>query len=154
MVYTSWGLLGPETLNIVRRTRTLGLGTAVREFNDLAVPGMGGVWFAKQLFLALLGVAVADAVSPRKKTNIEIANSIEALGCWLALEQNGWNITDPRLRGRLKMHGKIDLSFGTVSKRNFYVAQPMRPSALQPLRDLQLVESSGERFNSFNWFFA
>jgi hypothetical protein len=37
-----WGLLGPEKLSSERRTRTLGLGAAVREFNDLAVQ----VWVA------------------------------------------------------------------------------------------------------------
>jgi hypothetical protein len=45
----NWGLLGPEVLGSQRRMRTLGLGTVVRKFNDLAVPGMGGVWFGKQL---------------------------------------------------------------------------------------------------------
>ena len=50
-----WGLLGPETLNGERRTRTLGVGAAVRCFNDLAVPGTGGVWFGKQVLLATLG---------------------------------------------------------------------------------------------------
>ena len=37
----AWGLLGPEILANERRTRTLGLGAAVRSFNDLAVPGLG-----------------------------------------------------------------------------------------------------------------
>lgn len=43
-----------------RRTRTLSLGATVRAFNDLAVPGLGGVWFGKQLLLATLGVAIAE----------------------------------------------------------------------------------------------
>jgi hypothetical protein len=38
-----WGLLGPEALASQRRTRTLGLGAAVRAFNDLAVPGLGNM---------------------------------------------------------------------------------------------------------------
>ena len=45
-----WGLLGPEKLNSERRTCTLGLGIAVREFNDLAVPGLGGVQGCSTLF--------------------------------------------------------------------------------------------------------
>ena len=57
-----WGLLGPETLPSLRRTRGLGIAASVRRFNDLAVPGLGGVWFGKQIFLALLGVAVAEYV--------------------------------------------------------------------------------------------
>ena len=55
-----WGLLGPERLGGLRRTRALGIGSAVRKFDQLAVPGVGGVWFAKQLFLATLGIAVAE----------------------------------------------------------------------------------------------
>lgn len=37
------GVLGSEPLSKARRVRTLGLSAAVRKFNDLAVPGMGGV---------------------------------------------------------------------------------------------------------------
>lgn len=76
-----WGLLGPEQLAGSRRTRPLGLGSAVRKFNQLAVPGLGGVWFAKQLFLATLGVIVADRLRQisRNVKTIEIANAVEAL---------------------------------------------------------------------------
>jgi hypothetical protein len=150
MAAISWGLLGPETLHSERRTRTLGVGAAVRAF-DLAVPGLGGAWFGKQLFLATLGVAVADQArsGSRRVHNIETANAIEALACWLALNGNGWQ-SDARLRGAAKMQGKDDLSFATVRKSSFYVTQPMRMATVQPLRALELVESSGERFNAFS----
>ncbi len=147
----SWGLLGPETLASERRTRTLGLGATVRSFNDRAVPGLGGVWFGKQLLLATLGIAIAERVrnSGTRAQNIDVANAVEALACWLALDSNGWR-RDPRLRGALKLSGKKDLSFGTVSKRTFYVTQPMRQATVQPLRALGVVESNGERFNAFS----
>jgi hypothetical protein len=146
----SWGLLGPETLASERRTRTLGLGATVRSFNDLAVPGLGGVWFGKQLFLATLGVAVAERArnSGKRAQNIEVTNAVEALACWLALNDNGWK-RDPRLRGATKMLGKTDFSFANMRRPSFYVTQPMRQATVQPLRALGLVESSGERFNSF-----
>ncbi len=145
-----WGLLGPESLMSERRTRTLGLGAAVRSFNDLAVPGLGGVWFGKQLLLGTLGVAIAERVrnSGKRAQNIEVTNAVEALACWLALDSSGWK-RDPRLRGALKLSGKKDLSFATVCKRSFYVTQPMRQATVQPLRALGVVESSGERFNAF-----
>lgn len=150
MVGSKWGLLGPETLVSERRTRTLGLGAAVRKFNDLAVPGLGGVWFGKQLFLAILGVAVAEQArnEGRRIQNIETANAIEALACWLALNSNGWK-PDSRLHGATKMRGKTDLSFATVRKSGFYVTQPMRMATVQPLLALGLVEASSERFNAF-----
>jgi hypothetical protein len=146
----AWGLLGPETLGNERRTRTLDLGAAVRTFNDLAVPGLGGVWFGKQLLLATLGVAIGERArnSGQRAQNIEVANAVEALACWLALDSSGWK-RDPRLRGALKLSGKNDLSFATVCKRSFYVTQPMRQATVQPLRALGVVESSGERFNAF-----
>jgi hypothetical protein len=132
-----------------RRTRTLGLGATVRSFNDLAVPGLGGVWFGKQLLLATLGVAVAEGVrnAGKRAQNIEVANAVEALACWLALNDD-WQ-PDPRLRGATKLRGKTDVAFATMRKPTFYVTQPMRQATVQPLRALGLVESIGERFNAF-----
>jgi hypothetical protein len=146
-----WGLLGPDMLHSERRTRTLGLGAAVRSFNDLAVPGLGGVWFGKQLLLATLGVAVAARLRAdgHRIRNIETANAIEALACWLALSQNQWK-RDARLRGARKLLGKEDLSFSAVRKPTFYVTQPMRMTTVQPLWALGLVDSDAERFNSFD----
>jgi hypothetical protein len=146
-----WGLLGPETAVSLRRTRTLGLGAAVRCFNDLAVPGLGGAWFGKQLFLAILGVAVAEKARSHglRVQNIPVTNAIEALACRLGLEANGWK-PDPRLRGARKMRHNADLSFVSVRRPTFYVTQPMRQATVQPLRALGLAESAGERFNAFS----
>lgn len=146
----AWGLLGPEKLETQRRTRTLGLGAAVRGFNDLAAPGMGNVFFGKQLLLATLGIALAEKLrsTGRNTRNIETANAIEALGCWLAFKESGWQ-SDLRLRGGRKMRGKRDLSYTAVRKSSFYVTQPMRMGTVQPLLALGLVESEAERFNTY-----
>jgi hypothetical protein len=146
----SWGLLGPEELASQRRTRTLGLGAVVRSFNDRAVPGLGGVWFGRQLFLATLGVAVAQQVHRQGKRvrNIEVANAIEALACRLTYEGIGW-ARDPRLRGLTKLRDRSDLSFAAVRRPSFYVTQPMRRATVQALPTLGLVEADGPRFNSF-----
>ncbi len=146
----TWGILGPEFLPNARRTRTLGLGASVRSFNDLAVPGLGGVWYGKQLLLASLGVAVAEEARSRgaKVQNIEVANAIEALACWLAFKSNGWS-RDDRLRGNTKLHGKDDFSFRRVRQRNFYITQPMRMATVQALPALGFVESDSARFNAF-----
>lgn len=146
----TWGLLGPEFLPNGRRTRTLGLGASVRSFNDLAVPGLGGVWYGKQLLLATLGVAVAEDARSRgaKVQNIEVANAIEALACWQAFNSNGWS-RDARLRGNTKLQGKDDFSFRRVRQRNFYVTQPMRMATVQALPALGFAESDSVRFNAF-----
>ncbi|RZF87252.1 hypothetical protein CWC26_15105 [Pseudoalteromonas sp. S4488] len=146
-----WGLLGPDKITSQRRTRTLGLSSIVRKFNDLAVPGLGGVKYAKSVFLACLGVDVAEKVrqSGKQVTNIQVTNAIEALACYLAYGSTEWN-KDDRLRGRTKLNSPADLSYKTFSGTNFYVTQPMRMSTVQALPGLGFVESKGERFNSFS----
>ncbi len=145
----NWGLLGPERLAGTRRTRTLGLGAAVRQFNQLAVPGLGGMWFGKQLLIATLGVRLADLLreaNPAIKP-IGIANAVEALACWCAFESNAWQ-KDSRLRGRLKMP-RNKPTFTDLCKPRFYVTQPMRMAMAEPLVDLAFVATTSQRFNNF-----
>lgn len=146
----SWGLLGPEMLTAERRTRTLNLGASVRAFNELAVPGLGGLWFAKQLFLATLGVRAAEhaRASRLKVTNIEAGNAIEAIACWSGFRRNG-HAQDARLRGFRKLNGQQDLTFARVRKPGFYVSQPMRMSIVQALPSFGLVDTGASRFNAF-----
>lgn len=144
-------MLAPEPVASERRTRTLGLGAAVRMFNDLAVPGMGGVWFGKQLFLAALGVAVCEEARRHhvRLDNIKVANAIEALACWMQHRANEGR-RDDRLRGIQKLAG-VDGTplFATFARPGFYVSQPMRMATVQALKTLGLVDSLGERFNSY-----
>ena len=151
MTTINWGLLSPEQLASERRTRTLDVGVAVRVFNELAVPSLGGVKFSKSVFLACLGVYVAEKVRAEGKqvSNIQVTNAIEALACCLSYMANGWK-SDQRLRGNTKLSGKNDLSFKAVSNNNFYVTQPMRMATVQTLSGLGLVEAQGERFNSYS----
>jgi hypothetical protein len=150
MVLTHWGLLGPESLPSSRRTRTLGLGAAVRAFNNLAVPGLGGIWYAKQPILALLGVRVGELARAKGGTaaNIQVANAIEALACRLAFQQNGWS-QDARLRGRQKLRERTDFRFRSARSPSFYVSQPMRTASVQTLPALGLVDATTTRFNGF-----
>ncbi|WP_297576357.1 hypothetical protein [uncultured Deefgea sp.] len=146
----TWGLLGPDTVTSTRRSRTLGLGATVRYFNEQAVPGIGGVWFGKQLWYAVLGVALANKlkINNQKNSNIQCANAIEALSCWLALDHNGWK-SDPRLRGATKLKNNKDLTFKKASKPSFYVTQPMRMATVKALPALGLVRSDATRFNQY-----
>jgi hypothetical protein len=146
----TWGLLAPAKIESTRRARTLGVGAAVRAFNDLAVPGMGGIWFGKQLVLATLGVKLAE--DPRRGkpiSNIVMANAVEALACRPALNPKD-GARDARLRGSTKLAGRTDFSFATVRKPGFYVTQPMRMATVQALPALGLVEADSVRFNTFS----
>lgn len=147
-----WGLLGPDQVPSTRRARTLGLASAVRFFNDQAVPGLGNLWFAKQLGLALLGIAVAEQARAkgRNVSNIQVADAVEALACLLTFQHNQWK-SDARLRGSTKLYNAKPDSFRVMSKRNYYVSQPMRMATVQPLLALGLAETDGNsaRFNAY-----
>ncbi len=147
-----WGLMGRETIGSERRVRTLGLEAAVRNFNEMAVPGLGGAWFGRQLFLATLGVAVNELARREgsRTSNIEVANALEALGCWHAIAR-GNSRQEPRVKGRETLPPvPAEFSFAQFSRRSFYVTQPMRMQSVQPVLELGLVTSSGQRFNSYS----
>ena len=139
-----WGLLEPGNVDTSRSILTFEVGSAVRQFNNLAVPGMGNLWFVRQLLLSMLGIYVAEEVQEKdaksKVSNMEVANAIEAFSCYLTYENNGWK-ADPRLRGVNKMRNRNtdDFSFKEVRKKSFYVSQPLRMGTTQALMALKLV---------------
>jgi hypothetical protein len=147
MPTTTWGTLGREDAGSTRRTRGLGLGSAVRTLNDLAVPGLGGLWFARPLIWSLLGVYLGRRL---RRPPAEVANAIEALACWHALRTPGVG-RDPRIGGPTKLarYGAEFVPYREASKRGFYVTVPMRQGMVQPLRAMSLVTGSSQRFNSF-----
>ena len=153
-----WGILGPGQAVSNRRVRTLDLAAATRDFNERAVPGLGGVWFGRQIYLAALGVCVAREASRAgsKASPITVANAIEALACCLTLQDGApdrkFESLGERVRGRDKLQGKTleDMVFATVISTNFYVSQPMRMASVNALPALGLVRTKGSRFNSFH----
>lgn len=144
----TWGILGPGQVESTRRVRTLQLVATTRYFNEQAVPGLGGVWFGRQLFLATLGVLVANRATAKGVSCIAAANAIEALACWLALKK-GVRSGESRVRGSTLLTGQHDLSFRNVNRAGFYVSQPMRMSTVNALPALGFVDATGSRFNSF-----
>lgn len=150
MNYT-WGVLGPGSIESIRRVRTLQLAATTRYFNEQAVPGLGGVWFGRQLFLATLGLRVAERATARgsRAGKIAVANAIEALACWLAIK-GGLRAGERRVRGTTLLAGKAELSFRSVSRPGFYVSQPMRMGTVNALPALGFVDAAGNRFSAFS----
>jgi hypothetical protein len=152
--YVELGAFRAREVEITRRVRSLGLGDSVRSFNDLEVPGIGGVWFGRQLILPLLGIKLASLAERRGQsvTNIEAANAVEALACLISLSSN-IGVADARVKGRNKFQSVIgkfsNLRFSKVRKKSFYVTQPMRMATTTVLPSLGLVEGGTSRFNSF-----
>lgn len=146
----TWGILGPGSIESVRRVRTLQLAATTRHFNERAVPGLGNVWFGRQLYLATLGLRVAERAAERGSSagKIAVANAIEALGCWLAI-RGGLRAGEGRVRGTTLLAGKTDLSFRSVSQPGFYVSQPMRMATVSALPALGFADATGSRFSAF-----
>ena len=53
-VTDAWGIFQPGDIPSARRLQLLGLTRAIRGFNESAVPGMGGLWFAMPLIWSML----------------------------------------------------------------------------------------------------
>jgi hypothetical protein len=145
----SWGLCAPGVVLSVRRRRTLKISETVARFNQLAVPGLGGVWFGRQLILALQGVAIATELG-EQFSNIEVANAIEALSCWKGFEKQAAKNGDRRLRGirKIKLLEAKSITFSAARKKAFYVTIPMRMATLEALPALGLVQPQ-RNFNAF-----
>ncbi|MFH8136342.1 hypothetical protein ABU178_19550 [Pantoea osteomyelitidis] len=145
----SWGLCAPGAVLSVRRRRTLKISETVARFNQLAVPGLGGVWFGRQLILALQGVAIATELG-EQFSNIEVANAIEALSCWKGFKQPSARNGDRRLRGirKIKSLEAGSITFRAARKKAFYVTIPMRMATLEALPALGLVQPQ-RSFNAF-----
>lgn len=149
MSEASWGLMGRDVIGSSRRMRSLGLTATIRNFNDAAVPGLGGLSYGKQLLWSLLGIHTASMARgqgmPVSKT--EVANAIEAMACIIALETPA--VAPERIRGQQKLQGKRPCPFSEARKPTFYVSQPMRMGLVQPLLQLNLVEQGSTRFNAY-----
>lgn len=151
MAGSDWGLLGPDRVPSNRRTRTLGLGRAVRRFNELAVPGLGGLWYGRQALYTALAMAVVRRLKVWNvhRSHIEVANAIEAVACSIGYRHNGWS-ADWRMRGRNKLSRETTApSFKQACRSNYYVSQPMRMSTAQALPSLGLALRPSARFNAF-----
>lgn len=141
----AWGILVPSDIPSARRLQSLGLTRAIRRFNEKAVPGMGGLWFAMPLIWSMLGIAVAQRLDRRP---IEVANAVEALAMKQALN-DGEGEAHPRVRGRRNL-ARVGWTFEALRKPGAYVTQPFRQACTQPLVTLGLVKGTSARFNSFH----
>lgn len=149
-------MLGLESLGSTRRSRSMGVGPAVRAFNDQAVPGLGGVWFGKQIVLALLGIHLAAFAREQgvAVSNITGATGVEALAVWWTYEKRlGWHERHGRLPGFRKLRrwrGRKAPTVAEATSRDFYIVQPMRIGTLAPLAAFGLVHAPSRLFNSYS----
>ncbi|SEP82022.1 hypothetical protein SAMN05428969_1052 [Devosia sp. YR412] len=136
----AWGILSPDAVISQRRQQNLELGAAVRYFNDAAVPGLGGMWFAMPVVWSVVAVSIAEKL---QQPALPVGNAIEAL----AMSQAKDGPIDRRVRGKRKLQGLTDWSFEKLRKRGTYVVQPIRMAMVQPLVALGFAQ--GSRYGAF-----
>ncbi|MCT4608753.1 MAG: hypothetical protein N4A70_06055 [Pelagimonas sp.] len=141
-----WGTFALGEKLSTRRNQQLGLGAAIRHYNEMSVPGIGGIWFCMPLIWSLIGIKIASEIDGLPA--IRAANAIEAKVMLDAIKRGD---TSNRILGRQKLPrqniGKG--SFKRLARANTYVTQPYRQACAQPLIEFGLVTSNSARFNSF-----
>lgn len=147
---SSWFALAPSESTIQRITLDFGLRGANLYFQELVVPGIGGVRFVRQLSWALAGIRMCAEIGGSARATV-IANAIEALGCKAEFVAGGDEVSD-RVLGRRAFgrDGPDVKTFRDLSQREHYVQNTFRASATRALRDdVGLGLAKGGRFDSF-----
>ncbi len=140
---SNWFIPEPEDFPSQRALLHLGLNRALRYYRELVVPGIGGVWFARQLSWAVAGIALAKELNMKAA---KVANGIEAL----AGKIEWYNSTEYYGRGirAFNRDGNDVWSFKELSDQTHYVQIPYRQSTVRALAGLGITR--GTRFNNMD----
>lgn len=141
-----WGAIEPAESVQSRLRLDFGLRPTILALNEWAVPGLGGVFFVRQLTWGCLGIFLAEEMQ-RQSLAAQIAESIEALASWIALKYGEYE-KDDRVQGKRKLRNLEAISFNAVSKGGAYVTVPFRRAATAALPGLGFCTSAQFRFNS------
>ncbi len=137
-----WFIPSIEEFQSERATLLLGLNRALRHYRELTVPGIGGVWFVRQLSWGVAGISLAKEYSLKPA---KVANAIEALACKMEWETSD----DYNKKGVRAFNRDSEMaiwSFRELSDKANYVQITYRQATVRALLGLNLTE--GTRFNS------
>ncbi|MBM4066070.1 MAG: hypothetical protein FJ266_10605 [Planctomycetes bacterium] len=140
---TDWFIPEMEEFVTQRALLNLNLNKAIRHYRELVAPGIGGVWFVRQMSWAVAGIQLAQEINSGKP--VKIANAIEALACKLAwCKDQNQGVRGKRAFNKDKE--RVVWSFKELSQPQYYVRIPFRSSTVRALSGLGLT--TGTRFNS------
>jgi hypothetical protein len=122
----------------------LGMASASRYYRELVVPGIGGVWFLRQLSWSVAALRLCEEMA--QNTPTRVAHGIEALANKLAWFQEGESasITGSRAFGHDEEGAQW--SFKKLSNPQFYVHNTLRQGTVRALPALGFTGPG--RFNS------
>lgn len=141
----------PSALTAKRLSLDFGLRSADLYFRDLVVPGIGSVWFVRQLSWPLAALALRKKLLSSRLRPAEICFAIEALACKLEFmhgDKDSSRIFGRRAFGR-DTNGN-QWSFSQLRKMTNYVRNTHRQAAMRAIRSEQgLGLAHGTRFDLF-----
>ncbi len=130
-----------------------GLRAADLHFRELVVPGLGRIWFARQLTWSLAALALHEDLASHGSARPKpaaISHGIEALACKLEYLVDPQD-PSPRILGRRAFGRDVEQeiwSFQQLHKAKYYVRNTHRQAAARALRvDGGLGFASGSRFD-------
>jgi hypothetical protein len=154
----TWYAAAPSELRSERRTLDLGLRPALRHYTDLVVPGLGRVWFVRQLSWAVAGLRLSTEPADdfRRHSPTSCALGIEALACKLAYEDGAQLSRVIGTRAFARDENDPDTrSFQALTQREHYVLNSYRSGTVRALtsaavgaRPAGLGFSHGSRFSA------
>jgi hypothetical protein len=146
-----WFAPSPSELTSTRLSLDFGVRSADLAFRELVVPGLGRVWFVRQLSWPVAALAL-HAELRRKGKNAPrpsaICHGIEALACKLQFraDPDSDRVLGKRAFGRDELDEVWD--FARLHRRAYYVQNTHRQASTRTLRtDLGLGLAEGPRFD-------
>lgn len=143
----------PSDLGRSRLVLDFGLRAADLFFRELVVPGIGRVWFARQLSWPAAAIRLHSILRTERGRSITpttIAHGIEALGCKLAFEHDDSDEPSGRIIGTRAFARSPDtLDFRSLRLSSQYVINTHRQVSTRALRQNDgLGFATGSTFNS------
>jgi len=141
----NWFIPQLEDFQSQRALLNLRLGKAVRFYRELIVPGIGGVWFVRQLSWGVAGIRLGQQAHLKPT---RVANGIEALACKLEWEENRKQYNKRGKRAFERDEDDDVWSFKSLSDRMHYVQVTYRQSTVRGLSGLGFA--TGTRYNTMD----
>jgi len=151
----SWYAAAPGPLGTSRLSLDFDLRAADRRFREIVVPGLGRVWFVRQLSWPLAALALHERLAPSGGTlrPTAICHGIEALACKVEFHRRSGEDRSRRLLGTRAFGRDSGLqrwSFEELRRPAYYVRNTHRQLAVRALRlEGGLGLASGPRFDRY-----
>jgi hypothetical protein len=144
---SKWYAAAPSKQERSRITLNFGLGRADRLLRERVVPGLGRVWFVRQLSWSVAALALRATTNTKASA---IGHALEALGCKLEWNQNP---DSERLLGKRAFGRDADnevWAFAKLRTTKHYVQNTHRQAAARTLRAAGgLGFADGARFDAY-----